>query len=89
LPSTRKPYRQISKDILTQITGGETTEQHTYIIGKALYGLSNTPITKIHDIEGTSKGAPKTFEKNVDYRLAEDSVGWLQENTLTRKPVSL
>jgi len=77
MPLTRKPYRQIAKDILTQITGGEVTEQHTYVIGKALYGLLNTPVTEIHGIEGTAKGAPKTFAENVDYRLARNSVEWL------------
>ena len=77
MPLTRKPYRQIAKDILIQITGGETTEKHTYIVGKQLYSLSNTPITEIQDIKGTSKGAPKTFTKNADYRLSRNSVEWL------------
>lgn len=77
MPLTRKPYRQIAKDILTQIAGGETTEHQTYIIGKVLYGLSNIPVTEIHDIEGAVNGVTKIFVKNVDYRLAGDSVEWL------------
>ena len=77
MPLTSKPYRKIAKDILTQITGGETTEKHTYVIGYALYGLSNTPIAEIHDVEGKSKGVTKSFVKNVDYRLTGDSIEWL------------
>ena len=77
MPLTRKPYREIAKDVLTQITGGETTEKHTYVIGKALYRLSNTPITEVHDVEGKSKGITKSFVKNIDYRLTRDSVEWL------------
>lgn len=77
MPLTRKTYRQIAKDILTQITGGETTEEHTYVIGKNLYRLSNSPITEINEVKGISKGVTKSFAKNVDYRLIGDSVEWL------------
>jgi uncharacterized phage protein gp47/JayE len=77
LPLTRKPYRKIAKDILTQITGGESTETHPFVIGKALYSLSNTPVTEIHDVEGKVKGVTQSFMKNVDYRLAGDAVEWL------------
>ncbi len=77
MPLTKKPYRKIAKDILTQITGGETIEKHTYVIGKALYSLSNTPITEIHDVEGKSKDVTKSFVKNVDYRLSGDFIEWI------------
>ena len=77
MPLERKLYRQIAKDILTQITGGESIEKHTFVIGKALYSLSNTPITEIHDVEGKSKGVTQSFMKDVDYRLAGDSIEWL------------
>jgi len=77
LPLTRKTYRQIAKDILTQITGGETTEEHTYAVGKILYGLSNSPVAEISEIKGISKGVTKSFVKNVDYRLTRHSVEWL------------
>jgi len=79
LPLTRKTYRQIAKDILTQITGGETTEKYTYLIGKTRYNLSNSPVSEINGIEGISKGVTKAFVKNVDYRLIKDSVEWLGE----------
>jgi len=77
LPLTKKTYRQIAKDILTQITGGETTEEHTYMIGKTLYSLLNSPVTEINEVKGVSKSVTKFFVKNVDYRLIGDSVEWL------------
>jgi len=42
-----------------------------------LYKLSNSPITEIKEVKGVSKGAPKSFAKDVDYRLIGDSVEWL------------
>lgn len=77
MPLTKKNYRQIAEDILKQITGGETTEEHTYEVGKTLYRLSNSPITEISEVEGVSKGETKFFVKDVDYRLTGDSVEWL------------
>jgi len=77
LPLTRKTYRQIAKDILTQITGGETAEEHTYTSSKTIYKLSNTPTTEINEVKGISKGVTKIFTKDVDYRLIENSVEWI------------
>lgn len=79
MPLSRKTYRQIAKDILTQITGGEITEEHIYITTKALYKLSNSPITDINEVTGISKGDKKIFMKDVDYRLSADSVEWLSK----------
>ncbi len=77
MPLTRKTYRQIAKDILTQITGGEAAEEHTYVTGKTQYRLSNSPISEINEVIGISKGDWRTFVKNVDYRLIGDSIEWL------------
>ncbi len=77
MPLTRKPYRKIAKDILTQITGGEITEEHTYVIGKPRYNVSNTPVSEVSEVKGVSKGVTKSFVENVDYRLTGDSVEWL------------
>jgi len=77
LPFVKKAYRQIANDILTQIAGGDATEEHTYVKGTISYKLSNTPVTKVNEVEGVSKGARKIFVINADYRLAEDSIEWL------------
>jgi len=77
MPLVKKTYRQIAKDILTQIAGGEVTEEHTYVKGKTSYNLSNTPVTEVKEIDGTSKGARKIFTKDTDYRLRGNSVEWL------------
>jgi uncharacterized phage protein gp47/JayE len=77
LPYVKKTYRQIAKDILTQICGGETTEEHGYVVGKTSYKLSNTPVTEVKAVEGTSKGSRKLFVKDTDYRFIDDSVEWL------------
>lgn len=73
----RKEYRQIAKDILLQITGGEVTEEHTYAGGRTSYRLSNTPVESIAEVKGRSKGNEKVFAEGVDYRLSADSVEWL------------
>lgn len=78
MPFVKKTHRQIARDILTQICGGEVTEEHTCIKGKNLYRLSNTPTSGIKAIEGTSRGtAKKLFVKDADYRLVGDSVEWI------------
>jgi hypothetical protein len=74
---TKKNYKQIAADILAQICGGEFTERNTYVKGKNLYKLSNSPVTQIKSIEGTLNGAKNTFLQNTDFRLAVDSVEWL------------
>jgi uncharacterized phage protein gp47/JayE len=78
LPSIKKTYRQIAKDILTQICGGETTEEHAYTKGKTIYELANSPVIDVKAIEGQFKGTAKTlFAKDVDYRIAEDCIEWI------------
>jgi uncharacterized phage protein gp47/JayE len=77
LTFAKKPYRQIAKDILTRICGGEVTEKCVYVQGKNLYELSNTPVTEVKAIEGTVKGVVKLFVKDVDFRLTDGSVEWL------------
>lgn len=73
----KKPYRQIAKDILTQICGGETTEELTYVKRKNIYRLINAPVIDVKAIEGKSKGTLKTlFTKDVDYRVVADSIEW-------------
>jgi uncharacterized phage protein gp47/JayE len=74
----KKNYRQIAKDILTQICGGETTEEQTYTKGKTIYKLTNTPVIDVKAIEGKSKGTTKKlFAKDVDYKLTEDAIEWI------------
>jgi len=78
LSFVKKEYRQIAKDILTQICGGETVEEFTYKKGKTIYKLENVPVIDVKAIEGRCKGeAKKLFAKDVDYRLAEDAVEWI------------
>jgi uncharacterized phage protein gp47/JayE len=76
LPFVKKDYRQIAKDILTQICGGETTEEHVYKKGKNIYRLVNTPVIAVKAIEGKSEGIAQTFTRDVDYRVAGDSIEW-------------
>jgi uncharacterized phage protein gp47/JayE len=77
LPFVKKTYRQIAKDILTQICGGETSEEHVYTKGKTIYRLANTPVVDVKAIWGKSKGITKTaFTKNIDYEVAKDSIEW-------------
>jgi hypothetical protein len=77
LPYVKKTYRQIAKDILTQICGGETAEEHDYVVGKTSYELSSIPVTGVKMVEGTFKGSKKLFVKDTDYKLTADSVEWL------------
>jgi uncharacterized phage protein gp47/JayE len=74
----KKPYRQIAKDILTQICGGEATEECTYTKGKTSYKLTSTPVIDIKAIKGKFKGtAEKLFAKDVDYKLTENDIEWI------------
>lgn len=77
MPLSRKPYRQIAKDILTQITGGEITEEFKYVAGKTHYKLSSGPVSEIGEVKRISEGESKIFAQNVDFRLDGDSVEWL------------
>jgi uncharacterized phage protein gp47/JayE len=76
MPFVKKTYREIAKEILSQITGGETTEELIFKKGKKTYKLTNVPVTDVNEIEGTLDGAARLFTRNVDYRLKEDSVEW-------------
>jgi uncharacterized phage protein gp47/JayE len=77
MPFIKKTYREIAKEILNQITGGETTEEQTFQKGKKVYKFTNLPAAEIISIKGTFNGKTKLFSKNVDYRLKEDSVEWI------------
>jgi uncharacterized phage protein gp47/JayE len=76
LPLVTKTYRQIASDILTQITGGETSEEQLYAAGR-IYELSNTPVAKITEVSGSSKGVRRIFIPEKDYMLRGDAVEWL------------
>jgi uncharacterized phage protein gp47/JayE len=77
MPFVKKTYREIAKEILNQITGGETTEEQTFKKEKKIYKLTNLPAADIFSIEGTFNGKKKLFSKNVDYGLKEGSVEWI------------
>ena len=76
MPFVKKPYRQIAKDILTQICGGETTEELAYSKRKNIYRLANAPVVDVKAIEGKFKGTTMLFTKDVDYRVVEDTIEW-------------
>jgi len=65
----KKSYRQISNDMLAQITGGETSEEIAYTKGKQAYALSNSPVSRIDAVEDASAKAKK-YRANIDFRLA-------------------
>ena len=80
---TTKTYRQIAKDILTQICGGETIEEHTYLQSKTVYKLVNIPVIDIKSVDGMFEGAEKTlFVKDIDYKLVDDAVEWINSGNL-------
>ena len=74
---TRKNYRQIARDMLTQIAGGDVTEEFSYVAGKTLYGFSSTPVKKILEVKGLLNGTERIFSEGTDYRLSKDSLEWL------------
>jgi uncharacterized phage protein gp47/JayE len=77
LPFVKKTYRQIASDILTQICGGETIEEHVYEKGKNIYTLANSPVIAVKAINGKSKGIANTlFTESTDYNVIEDSIEW-------------
>ena len=77
MPLDKKTYRQIAKDILTQICGGKASEELTFTEDVQHYKLANTLITEITSIGGILKNTENKFVENVDYRLKNDSVEWL------------
>ena len=77
MPFAKKNYRQIAKEILSYISGGETREEITFKKGKK-YRLANTPVADVTEVAGMYDGAKKLFTKDVDYRLIEDSIEWIE-----------
>ncbi len=74
----RKTYRKIAQDILARICGGKFTEEHTFVKGKTVYGLTNAPVVGVERVVGTYRGVgDKLFSKGSDYRLMNDSIEWL------------
>jgi uncharacterized phage protein gp47/JayE len=77
LPIAKKTYRQIAKEILTQICGGDFTEEIIFTKGKSTYKLTHTPVIDIKTVEGKINGADKKqFTKDADFRLVENSIEW-------------
>jgi uncharacterized phage protein gp47/JayE len=76
----KKTYKQIARDILSQMAGEEATEQHLFVKGKTIYKLTNSPVTEIKAIEGTLKGKPRLFAKEAEYRFITDSIEWIGEH---------
>ena len=74
MPLDKKTYRQIAKDILTQICGGKASEELTFTEDVQHYKLANTLITEITSIGGILKNTENKFVENVDYRLKNDTV---------------
>ncbi|MDI6729988.1 MAG: baseplate J/gp47 family protein [Candidatus Altarchaeum sp.] len=73
----RKSYKEITEDILTQLTKGIIKEKHDFTTNRLKYALSNTPVKEIVKIEGKLKGANNTFRKDADYKLSSDMVEWV------------
>ncbi len=73
----KKNYRQISNDMLAQITGGEASEEIVYAKGRQIYRLVNAPVSKIDSVEDVP-AKTKKYSVNADFRLAgADSLEWL------------
>lgn len=77
MPVVKKNYQQITNDILTQITGGDVSEDITFSKGKIMYVLSNTPVAKVTEVKGTTDGSPREFTYDKDLRLSGNSVEWV------------
>ncbi len=74
-----KTYKQITRDILAQMSGGEVTEQQTFTKEKIVYKLANAPVTEIKSVEGTMKGKSSLFTKGAHYKFTENSLEWISE----------
>ncbi len=79
MPFEKKEYRQIAKEILSQITGGTVSETLRFDKNNRVYKLHNVPITRIDAVNGTFEGAAKLFEKGIDYRLTADAIEWVSK----------
>src|SRR5574341_46447 len=73
----RKSYNEIIESVLSQITKGIVNEKHEYAANKTTYRLAHPDALEIVRIDGTAKGVPMVFHKDVDYRLSNDMVEWL------------
>lgn len=76
MPFEKKAYREIAKEILSQITSAETVEEQTFKKGTTLYQLTNSPIIKINSIDGFLNRAPKLFSNVTDFKLKENTIEW-------------
>ncbi len=73
----KKSYRQITNDMLAQITGGEASEELVYVRGKQSYRLANSPVTRIVSVEDVTTKMKK-YALDADFRIAgSDSIEWL------------
>ncbi len=79
MKAIRKDYRKVSKDILTQITGGENVEEIEYRQGLNSYQLSSKPVEKISKITGIHNGTGVQFNIEEDFRLIANQVEWLPD----------
>jgi len=74
----KKTYREITEDILTQITKGVVREKHDFTKDRIKYGLSHSPVRDIVRVEGTSRGMHHIFEKGTDYNQGGNMIVWLK-----------
>ena len=77
MKALRKDYRQISNDVLTQISGGKISEEIEYTEAKSLYELSSKPVEEILEVRGGAGGAETVFREDEDYRLTGNAIEWI------------
>jgi len=73
----RKSYKDITEDIVMQLTKGILKEKHDFKENRFKYMLSNTPVKDIVKIEGALNGIHNVFKKDTDYRLSGNMVEWI------------
>ena len=66
----KKTYQEIVDDILTDLTGGVVSEEHTFLTDTAAYHLSRSPVRAngIVSVRGTVNSAAYAFAGS-DYQL--------------------
>jgi len=67
--------------MLMQLTKGIIKEKHTFTKNRFKYLLSNKEVKDIVKVEGISKGIPLVFKKDKDYKLSDDMIEWISDNT--------
>lgn len=77
---TRKTYREITEDMLMQLTKGVTKEKHIFTEDRFKYLLSDKEVRDIIKVEGVSKGMPVVFKKDIDYKLNNDMAEWISDD---------